>query len=85
MKTLLAIILLTLAQSATAQSDSIPADEPAPDTVYVTKIFVEPGKVLSPKFIYRKGEKWYARGRRVNIILYKLRDGITDSWIIWPE
>lgn len=67
------------------QSDSIMRDEPVSDTVFVTKIFTEQGKTLKPGFIYKKNGHWYAGGKRVEIILYKLRDGISDEWYHWPD
>jgi hypothetical protein len=74
MKQIITSLLLFISIGCYAQRD---------DTVYVTKLFIEPGKVVKAKMIIRKGEHWYLNGKRVEIIMYKLRDGNSDEWIIW--
>lgn len=79
------IILLLLSTRLSAQSDSLLRNEPIPDTVWVTKIFTEEGKTIRPGYVVKWKGHWYTQGRRVNIILYKLRDGISDEWYHWPD
>lgn len=81
----LIVLFCILALACFSQSDSILRDEKPPDTVYVKAVHLESGKTIYPKYIYRKGDYWYAYGRKIKIILYKLRDGISGEWYLWPD